>query len=471
MPMLPKLNVSSVRRFFVAMEPSAAVFEAIVSHMAEGVIFLDRDDVVRVCNPAAERIRRVRAAKILGRSIFHLHPSKMHHRIGELLTSLKSGTIASSSRVIQAQGRYFDNSYSAILDSSGGYLGTLLVSRDITEQKRLSEENLTLKNSLPGKDAVPFIARSAAMGRVMEMVQAVAALDSTVLVTGENGTGKERVVESIHALSLRRDGPLVRVNCAALPETLVESELFGHARGAFTGAVEDRKGKFELAHGGSLFLDEIGDLSLSSQAKLLRAIQDRVIQPVGGRKEIKVEVRIVAATNRDLAQAVRQGMFREDLFYRLNVIALEMPPLRERREDVLPLADVFLDHFSRAMKKPARSLSPQARDLLLRHPLPGNVRQLKHAMERAVALGKGAHVLVDDLPQELTGLPSGEGAAASPADRPLKEAVGQFEKEYIARALASHCGQKAVTAKALGISRKSLWEKMQRHEVGGAEVP
>jgi PAS domain S-box-containing protein len=454
----------------VTSQATLDVFQAIISHMAEGVIFLDGDDVIRVCNPAAERIRGVLAPRILGRPIFDIHPPKMHHRIRELLAALKSGTLSASNRVIQARNRFFDNSYSAIVDEEGNYLGALLVSRDITEQKRLSEENLTLRQGLGAPGLPTIVAQSDAMKKVLEMAEAVAALDSTLLLAGENGTGKERLVEFIHHRSHRREGPLVRVNCAALPENLLESELFGYARGAFTGAVEDRKGKFELAEGGTLFLDEIGEVPLASQAKLLRAIQEKAVQPLGARREIKADVRIVAASNRDLAVEVSGGRFREDLFYRLNVITLEVPPLRERREDVIPLAELFLERFAGEMKRPLRHLSPQVRTLLLSHPFPGNVRQLQHAMERAVALGKGEVILPDDLPPELTGRQAPQDGPAFTPGQSLKEAVLHFERSYIGQALAHHRARRTETAQALGISRKSLWEKVQRHGLDAESV-
>lgn len=439
-------------------------FAAIVSSMAEGVIFLDEQDIIRVCNPAAERIRRVRAAKIIGQSIYAIHPKRVHDQVNELLDSLKTDLISSSNRTIRVNQRFFDNTYSAIRDGQGSYLGTLLVSRDITENKRLTDENINLKQTLVASDD-QMSYQSEAMKRLVELVDSVAELESTLLVTGENGTGKERVVERLHQRSLRADMPLVRVNCAALPENLIESELFGHIKGAFTGAVEDRKGKFVSAEGGTLFLDEIGEMPLTSQAKLLRAIQEKTVQPVGGRKEIRVDVRIIAATNRDLAAEVETGHFREDLFYRLNVIQLEVPPLRERQEDIIPLAQEFAFRYAEEMSRPVRALSPQVRALLLAHPFPGNVRQLKHAMERAVALGKGSEIQLCDLPPEMSQLPEGRDTPG-PVYQPgigLKQALGCFERQMLIQALDHHQGKKSETARALGISRKSLWERLQRH--------
>ncbi len=443
-------------------------FSTIIAEMPEGVIYLDDEDVIRFCNPAAERIRSVRADKILGRLIYTIHPAKAHPRIRELLTSLKSGVVSSSNRVIRAQQRYFENTYSAVRDANGEYLGTLLISRDITEKKRLATENQQLKN--PVSEDEGLVACSARMKQLLELIDSVAELESTVLVTGENGTGKERVVERLHRHSLRRDKPLVRVNCAALPDNLVESELFGHQRGSFTGAVEDRQGKFVLADGGTLFLDEIADLPLASQAKLLRAIQEKLVQPVGGKREVRADARIVAATNRDLAAEVEAGNFRQDLFYRLNVIHFEVPPLRKRREDILPLARHFVGHFCREMRRPLKELAPEVCLLLQNHPLPGNVRQLKHAIERAVALGQGELLLPSDLPADLLGQePSADGSAVCyrPGDS-LKQIMFRYERETLQQALRFYRGRKNETAVSLGISRKSLWEKLQRHALDSA---
>jgi len=444
--------------------PRQEIFSTIVSEMQEGVIFLDEEDVIRFCNAAAERIRGVRADKIVGRLIYTIHPTNAHPRIRELLTSLRAGVVSTSNRVVRVHQRYFENSYSAVRNPEGGYLGTLLISRDVTEKKRLSEENLQLKNPLHSGDQL--VAHSERMKNLLELVDSVAELDSTVLVTGENGTGKERIVERLHRHSLRRDKPLVRVNCAALPENLVESELFGHLRGSFTGAIEDRQGKFVMADGGTLFLDEIAELPLASQAKLLRAIQEKLVQAVGGKREIRADARIVVATNRDLAAEVEAGNFRQDLFYRLNVIHFEIPPLRERPEDIIPLAELFVEQFSRQMKKSSKELAPEVCVLLQNHPLPGNVRQLKHAMERAVALGRGELILPNDMPPDLLGQEQPDKVGFSFSYQPgesLKQIMGRHEREILQQALHYHEGRKNDTASSLGISRKSLWEKLHRH--------
>ncbi len=448
------------------MQPTPQVLEAIITDMNEGVIFLDHQHIIRICNPAAERIRKVSADSIIGRSIFDIHPRRAHPKISELLANLQTAQFPSSHRIIKAQGRDFDNSYSAIRDDSGAFIGTLLVSRDITEQLRLADEVRRLQDVLADqqKDA-PLIFDSPVMRRTLESLEAIAPLDSTVLITGESGTGKECFVDLIHDLSPRREQPLVKINCGAIPENLVEAELFGHVKGAFTGAHVEQKGKFMAASGGTLFLDEVGELPLAVQVKLLRVLQDKQVQPVGGHQAHKVDVRIVAATNADLGKAVSEGRFREDLYYRLNVIALEVPPLRQRPEDVIPLAEMFLKFFARKMKKPLPQLSAAARELVQRHPLPGNVRQLKHAMERAVALGRGDKILPGDLPADFV------GAGVTTTHQPdfgqgsLKEIVARCEREAILQALRTHNGRKMTAAKALGITRKTLWEKMQRYRI------
>lgn len=442
-----------------------SIYQSIIEEMPEGVVFLDENDIIRICNPAAENVRHVKAARIIGKSILTLHPPRMHHRIRELIESLKSGKISSGVRIVNAQKRYFSNSYSAIRSVDGTYLGTLLISRDVTEQKRLRTENELLKNPAEKDKMKCLVVKSDAAQKVMEMATTLGSIDSTVLVSGENGTGKECVVELLHQNSPRRSGPLIRVNCAALPENLIESELFGYVKGAFTGANDNRKGKFELAHGGTLFLDEIGDLPLAAQAKLLRAIQERTVQPLGGKSEVTVDVRIVAATNHVLADDVASGVFREDLFYRLNVIQIEVPPLRERVDDIQPLAQMFLEKFSTAMGKPTCRLSTAALNILLNCRFPGNVRQLEHAMERAVALSSGELILPDDLPRELLETTKATNGFSCQAGHKLKDAVSFFEREYISQALKECEDKKGDTAKLLGISRKSLWEKIQRYNL------
>jgi two-component system response regulator AtoC len=300
------------------------------------------------------------------------------------------------------------------------------------------------------------------------MIRATAALDSTILISGESGTGKELVACAIHQMSPRHKNPFVKVNCAALPETLLESELFGHERGAFTGAVRERKGKFEQAHLGTIFLDEIGEMPLAAQAKLLRVIQGKTLERIGGNREIVVDVRIIAATNKDLRREVERGAFREDLFYRLNVIPIHLPPLRERREDILSLAEHFLSVYAERMRKPVRCIAPDARKALLDYDYPGNVRELENAIERGVALSMGETITLADLaPYFVTGASAAPAGAALPKDPPaatLSRAVSVAEQEAIREALQTTGNRKGVAAKLLGISRKTLWEKLKQME-------
>jgi two-component system nitrogen regulation response regulator NtrX len=281
-----------------------------------------------------------------------------------------------------------------------------------------------------------------------------------VLIFGENGTGKELVARSIHGLSRRRSGPFVEVNCAAIPEELIESELFGHVRGAFTGAVSDRRGKFELADGGTLFLDEIADMSLKTQAKVLRALQEQVIERVGGTARIRVDTRVLAATNKDLTVEIKAGRFREDLYFRLNVIPIFVPPLRERREDVPRLAEHFIRVFAREYGRRVKSLDPSAAAVLEGYPWPGNVRELRNAIERLMIMVPGDVMTARDLAfLGGTAPPVPPGAVEAPVT--LFEARERFEREFILRTLSLQQGNISKTAETLGVERSNLYRKMR----------
>ena len=281
-----------------------------------------------------------------------------------------------------------------------------------------------------------------------------------MLILGENGTGKEVVAQSIHYLSRRRDQPFVAVNCAAIPETLAESELFGHEKGAFTDARETRQGKFELAAGGTLFLDEIGDLSLSGQAKLLRVIEEKVLVRVGGSMPIHTDARLLAATNQNLAEMVRAKRFREDLYFRLNVVTLDLPPLRERQGDVLLLAAYFLNDFCRRARRKTPELSAAARKRLLEHPWPGNVRELRNLMERLAYLSTESRIEPADLAFILS--PRGQTPSAADLSRSLVEATAQFQIDYIRRQIEQSSGNMSLAADRLGLHRSNLYRKMRQ---------
>jgi two-component system, NtrC family, response regulator HydG len=338
------------------------------------------------------------------------------------------------------------------------------------EHAGLKAENRQLKARLgKGFQAENLIGTSPAMKSMTDMLAMIAPSDATVLVTGESGTGKELIARSIHNNSPRRDKPLVVVNCAAITETLLESELFGHERGAFTGADRRRDGRFQQAHGGTLFLDEIGETSAAMQVKLLRAIQEREIQRVGGQETFHVDVRIIAATNRDLESQVRAGAFREDLFYRLNVVALEVPPLRRRREDIPLLAHHFLSQFAEKNRKTIKGFSPQAMDMLIRYEWPGNVRELENAAERAVILMTGEYITEKHLPLSIvqhagaaqeTSILSTSGADEEP------RSLDEIEREVILTTLSAMGGNKSEAARRLGITRKTLHNKLKQYGEG-----
>lgn len=333
------------------------------------------------------------------------------------------------------------------------------------EHIRLKAENRQLKQQLAGDFHSPdIIGNSPLMVRLMETVAQVAVSEATVMVTGESGTGKELVAAAIHHNSPRKAGPFVKVNCAAITESLLESELFGHEKGAFTGAERRKEGRFVQADGGSLFMDEVGEMPVAMQVKLLRVLQERELTRVGGEQVIPVDVRLIVATNRDLAQMVAAGTFREDLYYRLNVVELNTPPLRDRREDIPLLAAHFLARFAEKNRKSVDSFSPRAMDLLIRHPWPGNVRELMNTIERAVVLARSDCLDVQDfsplahLQQEAEGLNAG---VVFPADVPLD----RIEQEAILSTLASAGGNKSEAARRLGITRKTLREKLKKYDL------
>ncbi|HBG72209.1 MAG TPA: hypothetical protein DDX05_00935 [Deltaproteobacteria bacterium] len=329
----------------------------------------------------------------------------------------------------------------------------LLVERAL-ELKRLKEDNIRLRKDLNRCYRAPnIVGESAAINKVFSLVERISASDSTVLILGESGTGKELVATALHYQSNRKGKPLIKVNCAALPEGLIESELFGHEKGAFTGAVRRKPGRFELANGGTIFLDEIGDVPLSTQSKILRVIQERQFERIGGTTTMTVDVRIIAATNRNLEEEVRVGRFREDLYYRLNVIPLVLPPLRERREDIPGLIEFFMEKYRKKLSKNVR-LSGETVEALLSYDYPGNVRELENAIERCVTLSGSNVIGKEDLPDTVANRQQVAGSLL------LSDVAADAEKNHILEVLKTTRGGKTSAAKILGISRKTLWEKM-----------
>jgi two-component system nitrogen regulation response regulator NtrX len=339
----------------------------------------------------------------------------------------------------------------------------LLSLRSALELRHARATNRALREELRSRDGM--VGRAPAIEQVRSVIERVAPTDARVLITGESGTGKEVVASAVHERSARHTGPLVRLNCAAIPRDLVESEMFGHEKGAFTGATERRRGRFELASGGTLFLDEIGDLSLEAQAKLLRALEGGEVERVGGHEPIKVDVRILAATNKDLRAEVAAGRFREDLFFRLHVIPIHLPPLRERREDVPLLAEHFLARHAANGLRPPRLL-PGAMDALVRHPWPGNVRELANILERLSILHSGSEVGPAEIRVLLAGGAPIAGDAA-PAyldddDRPLADRLDAYERDLLNGALEAAAGSVAEAARRLRTDRANLYRRMRR---------
>jgi two-component system response regulator HydG/two-component system response regulator AtoC len=334
-------------------------------------------------------------------------------------------------------------------------------------ERRKMEWNLGDARQLlaDGAAASPIVGRSPPMMRLAERIDTIAQSEAPVLITGESGTGKELIARTLHQRSRRARKSFVTVNCAALPETLLEAELFGHERGAFTGAVHKRDGRFKIADGGTMLLDEVAEMSMPAQSKLLRVLQDGVIEPLGSSTPVRVDVRILSATHAPLKERIAEGRFREDLYYRLNVLDLRVPPLRDRASDLPLLLQHFLREFTPTGREPP-AITPRAWRVLSNYDFPGNVREFAHAVERAVVLSRGREIDVDHLPSDIAG--SGPHAAAPATLQPLSVALKEFEADHLRRALLLCDGVRTRAAELLGISRKNLWEKLRAH---GIETP
>jgi transcriptional regulator with PAS, ATPase and Fis domain len=398
---------------------------------------------------AAETVVGRPAADLLGADLFG--PSGTLRQLlltGERREGWRSTlTVADGQpRLVSVTAAPFQSDPGAVCDPRVAYIIVL---------RPAEEDSASVATPFPG-----LIGRSVAMDRIFRLIENLEHSEATVLLTGESGTGKELLARAIHGRSPRRSGPFVAVNCGALPGELLESELFGHVRGAFTGAVKERAGRFEVAAGGTLFLDEVGDLPLPLQVKLLRVLQERSFERLGESQPRRADARIVAATNVDLHRAVPEGRFREDLYYRLRVVPIEIPPLRERREDIEPLATYLLARVA-ARQGRALRLSPDALRALLRYPWPGNAREMENALEYAVAVCKGQTVLPEDLPSELQGGPAAGEAAFASRRRAAGVASTGLGADRLRQALEAHRWRRSEAARALGISRATLWRRMR----------
>jgi two-component system, NtrC family, response regulator AtoC len=347
----------------------------------------------------------------------------------------------------------------------------LLRVQRVAERRALGRELSAAKDALSARpEGGGIVGRSPVIVRALERVDTIAGSEAPVMVLGESGTGKELVARRIHAMSARAGKPFLAVNCASFPETLIEAELFGYERGAFTGAMQRREGRFKAADGGTLFLDEVAEIPITIQAKLLRVLQEGEFEPIGSNTAVKVNVRVVSATHRNLKKRISENLFREDLYYRLNVLDVHLPPLRDRRGDLPILIEHFLKAAVARGAKAPTGISPRAFAALSEYPFPGNVRELQHAVEHAAVLARGGEVEVEHLPRDIVGMVQFREDNGGGVFRHLSVAAKEFEREYLLRALAAASGKKGKAAELLGISRKNLWEKLRAHELSDSDT-
>ncbi|MFH1965899.1 MAG: sigma 54-interacting transcriptional regulator [Acidobacteriota bacterium] len=436
-------------------DPVTNQTETILESISDGVFTVNPDWIITSFNRAAEEITGVSREEAIGQPCADVFRSSMCGADCALRQTLKTGkpVIGRSGYIIDGAGDRIPISIStAVLkDARGSVIGGAETFRDLSEVEELRRE-------LEGKVRLgDLVSRSPIMQKLFEALPAVSVSPSTVLILGETGTGKELVARTIHGLSPQRNGPFVAINCGALPDTLLESELFGYTAGAFTGAVKDKPGRFSLARGGTIFLDEIGDVSPALQVRLLRVLQERTYEPLGAIKSEKTDARIVVATNKDLSELTRKGDFREDLYYRVNVVRVELPPLRRRKEDIPLLADQFIQRFNRLQDRLVQGITPEALSLLMAHDWPGNVRELENAIERAFVTCNQGLIDIRHLPEELT---SRGRSLAGESD--MRSAHELLDAQSILMALERNQYNRTAAARDLGIHKTTLFRKMKK---------
>jgi len=440
----------------------------ILDSIADGVFTVDRENRVTSFNRSAERITGFSRQDALGQYCFDIFRASICQSDCALRHTLETGeqVVNQAANIITKEGRQVPISIStAVLrDETGEVIGGVETFRDLSALEVLRKE---LAQRYSFED---IVSKNHKMLEIFRILPDLAESDCTVLIQGPSGSGKELLARAIHNLSRRREGPYVAVNCGALPETLLESELFGYVKGAFTGADRDKPGRFALAEGGTLLLDEVGDLAQALQIKLLRVLEEKAYEPLGATASVQADVRVLAATHRDLARSVEQGAFRQDLYFRLNVVRLELPPLSDRREDIPLLVDHFVRSLSLRTGKAITGVSEQALEVLLRHDFPGNVRELENIIEHAFVLCRGGLVDLEHLPTELRQqrIPESQltpaGPWASPISAPgaaASTSLSELEREAIVAAIRKHGGRRSLAAKQLGIHRTTLWRKMK----------
>jgi PAS domain S-box-containing protein len=432
----------------------------ILDSIADGVFTVDQQGRITSFNKAAERITGFSRDEAIGQychEIFRSNvcfescPLKHTAETAETIVNLEVNVLNRDNKEIP-----ISISTAIVRDETGTVIGAVETFRDLSLIKELHRE---ISSRYSFQD---ILSRSRSMLDLFQVLPDIAQSEATVLIEGESGTGKELFATAIHNLSNRRDKPLVKVNCAALPETLLESELFGYKKGAFTDARRDKPGRFRQAHRGSIFLDEIGDMSKGTQVKLLRVLERKEYEPLGGTTTEKADVRIIAATNRDLMEMMHRGEFREDLFFRINVVRLRIPPLRERPEDIPLLIDHVLERINLKRSKQIRKVSPSALRHLLNYSFPGNVRELENILEHATILAKGIEIQPRHLPNYLS---LSTHSDVSPGETRDLAALEEVERDLISRALERHGGRTSAAAKDLGIHRSTLWRKIKRYRI------
>ncbi len=432
-------------------------YDTLFENLAEGVFTISNRWRITSFNRRAQEITGFKREEVLGRNCWDIFRSDLCKSNCPLKLTMETGVVRMDQdvRIVDREGQAQSIlvNTSVLKNNHGLVVGAVETFRPIARLEGGEAEGVTV-----GEQPAQIVGQSPELHKVLNMLPDVAASDATVLIEGESGTGKELIAKAIHAQGPRSTGPFVAVNCSALAETLLESELFGHVKAAFTGAVSNKVGRFELAKGGTLFLDEVGEIKPEIQIKLLRVLEERVFERVGGTRPIRMDSRIIAASNKTLAKEVRKGRFREDLFYRLRTVPLSIPPLRDRESDIPVLVEHFIDVFNRVYGKGVRGVDPKALRFLQRYPWPGNVRELKHALEYAFVFVKGPIITRSHLPDL--------DASRTPDTDPVpREAAGGWEDERITiqRALQKARGRRSAAAHRLGISRSTLWRKMKLH--------
>jgi two-component system, NtrC family, response regulator HydG len=440
-------------------------WETVVEIIHDGVMMVDPRGAIVSANRALTDITGYRRDELLGQScsIFKCSScNKVFDPTGRHWCLLfRSGAISMRKCSLTAKdGRivHVMKNASVLRDESGGIVGAVETLADITELQEKDSQIEAFRRELQQENSFQgMIGMSPAMNRTFDLLAKVAVSDAPALILGESGTGKELAARAIHSHSVRRDEPYIQVNCAALNESVLESELFGHVKGAFTGAYQNRQGRFEAANGGDIFLDEIGELPLSTQVKLLRVLEEKVIERVGDNRPIPVDVRIITATNRNLKELVEKGLYRSDFYYRINVLPVELPPLRQRPEDIPLLAEMFFHHLQLKSDKKILGISPEAMQILVRYPWPGNVRELKSAFEYAFVTCSQSYIEPQHLPPDLSMMPAAVPVVLGPTSS------DERKKRELQEALAQAGNNQSLAAKILGISRGTVWNRMHRY--------